>query len=133
MRLVTMTRQEIIDFCLSLPASYEDYPFDEPGDPTAWTVMRHRGNRRSFALIFERGGHLCVNVKCDPDEAEILRTVFAGVRPAYHMNKTHWNTIVVGGDVPVEDLCDMIRASYDLIKPKVRGPAAGFLRHRRIE
>jgi len=116
----TLTRQEIIDFCLSLPASYEDYPFDDITDPGKWTVMRHSGNTRSFALIYERGGRLCVNVKCDPEQAEMWRTMYADVTPGYHMNKTHWNTIALPGDVPAEDLWDMIRGSHALIRPKTR-------------
>ena len=55
-----MTRRELIDLCLSYPGSYEDYPFDDytnaVGGGTSWTVMRHRRNRKSFALIFERDG-----------------------------------------------------------------------------
>ena len=115
-----MTRQELIDFCLTLPASYEDYPFDDIIDADAWTVMRHRTNRKSFALIYERNDKLCVNLKCDPFEADFLRQVYEAVTPAFHMNKVHWNTIVLGGDVSCEELKIMVEKSYDLIKPKVR-------------
>jgi len=115
-----MKRQEIIDYCLTLPASYEDYPFDNVADPGAWTVMRHKTNRKSFALIYERLGKLCVNVKCDPFEADFLRQAFTGVTPGWHMNKAHWNTITVGGDVPDDTIKQMIERSYGLIKPKVR-------------
>ena len=113
-----MTRQDIIDFCLTFPASYEDYPFDGIADAGAWTVMRHRTNQKSFALIYERNGELCVNLKCDPLEADLLRQVFADVTPAYHMNKTHWNTVRVDGDVPEDELRRQISASYDAIRPK---------------
>jgi predicted DNA-binding protein (MmcQ/YjbR family) len=115
-----MTRRELIDFCLTFPAAYEDYPFDGVADAGTWTVMRHRTNRKSFALIYERNGKLCVNLKCDPLEAGFLRRMFADVTPAYHMNKVHWNTIVLGGDVPEDELKAMIGGSYDLIKPKAR-------------
>jgi predicted DNA-binding protein (MmcQ/YjbR family) len=98
----------------------EDYPFDSIADPGKWTVMRHRANKKSFALIYERNGKLCVNLKCDPLEANLLRQAFADVMPGYHMNKTHWNTVTLGGDVPDEMLHDMIGNSYDLIKPKTR-------------
>lgn len=60
-----MTRRELIDYCLSLPLAYEDYPFDDVVDDGAWTVMRHKANKKSFALIYERHGKLCVNLKCD--------------------------------------------------------------------
>jgi predicted DNA-binding protein (MmcQ/YjbR family) len=116
-----ITRPENIDFSLSLPSAYEDYPFDDGGGAEgAWTVMRHRVNKKSFALIYERHGKLCVNLKCEPMEADLLRQIFESVTPGYHMNKTHWNTVTVGGDVPTEELRGMIERSYDLIKPKMR-------------
>jgi predicted DNA-binding protein (MmcQ/YjbR family) len=115
-----MTRRELIDFCLTFPAAYEDYPFDDVAGNGTWAVMRHGGNKKSFALIYERNGDLCVNLKCDPFEADFLRQAFDGVIPAYHMNKTHWNTVVVGSDVPDEELKRMIEQSYGLIKPKAR-------------
>jgi predicted DNA-binding protein (MmcQ/YjbR family) len=115
-----MTRQDIIDYCLSFPAAYEDYPFDDIADSGGWAVMRHKANKKSFALIYERNGKLCANLKCDPFEADLLRQTFVDVTPAYHMNKTHWNTVTVGGDVPDEEIKRMVGNSYDLIKPKAR-------------
>ena len=115
-----MTRQELIDFCLTFPAAYEDYPFDDIMDAGAWTVMRHRFNKKSFAFIYERNGKLCVNLKCEPLEADFLRQAFEDVTPAYHMNKVHWNTVTLGGDVPEEEIKRMVAGSYDLIKPKAR-------------
>ena len=82
-----MNRQELIGFCLTFPAAYEDYPFDDVADEDAWTVMRHSINKRSFALIYKRRGRLCINLKCEPLEADFLRQLFADVTPAYHMNK----------------------------------------------
>ncbi|MDR3050935.1 MAG: MmcQ/YjbR family DNA-binding protein [Oscillospiraceae bacterium] len=115
-----MTRQEIIDYCLTCPAAYEDYPFDDITGPAAWTVMRHGINKKSFALIYVRNGKLCVNLKCDPLEADFLRQAFEGVTPAYHMNKEHWNTVTVGSDVQEVEIKRQIGNSYDLIKPKRR-------------
>ena len=115
-----MTRQELIDLCLTFPCAYEDYPFDEVVDDNACTVMRHRQNKKSFALIMRHGGELYLNLKCDPMEADFLRSVYRSVIPGYHMNKSHWNTIVMGGDVPLDEIKRMIERSYDLIKPKTR-------------
>ena len=113
-----MTRQGIIDYCLAFKAAYEDYPFDDVTDPGKWTVMRHKANKKSFALIYVRHGRLCVNLKCDPFEADFLRQAFEDVTPGWHMNKTHWNTVTVGGDVPDDELMRMIGQSYDLTRPK---------------
>lgn len=115
-----MTRQEIIEYCLLFPAAYEDYPFDDVAEAGAWTVMRHKSNKKSFALIYERSEKLCINLKCDPAEADFLRQVYTQVTPAYHMNKKHWNTVTLGGDVTAEELKRMIGRSYDLIKPKAK-------------
>ena len=71
-------------------------------------------------MIFERHGKLCVNLKCDPFESDFLRQTYKDLTPGYHMNKTHWNTVMLGGDVPDEHLQYMIGQSYDLIKPKAR-------------
>ena len=115
-----MTRRELIDFCLTFENAYEDYPFSAPVESGAWTVMRHNINKKCFAMIYERGRRLCVNLKCNPMDADILRQGFCDIIPAYHMNKIHWNTVMVGGDVPNVGVCDMIAKSYELIKPKER-------------
>ncbi|MCL2782594.1 MAG: MmcQ/YjbR family DNA-binding protein [Propionibacteriaceae bacterium] len=115
-----MTRQEIIDYCLTFPSVFEDYPFDDIAEPGTWTLMRHKLNRKSFAMIYERGGNLCVNVKCDPFDAEVLRDLFDGITPGYHMNKEHWNTLIVGSDVPDDELLRHIQNSFNLTKPKIK-------------
>jgi len=88
--------------------------------PDAYTAMRHKTNKKTFAFITERGGSLTVNLKCDPEEAVFLRSVFADVAPGFHMNKKHWNTVTLNGDVPEDELRRMIGCSYDLIKPKTK-------------
>lgn len=114
-----MTRRELIDLCLRFPDTYEDYPFDDiasAGSGGSWALIRHRANRKSFAMIYERG-ELCVNLKCEPMRAEFLRRAFPGVLPAYHMNKEHWNTVLPNTLSPA-DLEDMLRRSYELTAPK---------------
>ena len=113
------TRQELIDYCLSFPLAYEDYPFDDFAGDGAWTVMRHQTNKKIFATIYVRNEKLCVNLKCDPIRAENLRIIFKDVTSGWHMNKEHWNTVYIGGDASEEELCEMIKHSYDLIKPKI--------------
>lgn len=115
-----MTRRELIDLCLSYPDSYEDYPFDDlTAGAGIWTVMRHLSNKKSFAMIYERGG-LCVNLKCEPARADLLRQLFDGIQPGYHMNKEHWNTVYVNQDVPEDVLREMLDRSFGLTAPKTR-------------
>lgn len=114
-----LTRKRLIEFCLTFPGAYEDYPFDENASvPDAWTVMRHRENRKSFALLFDRNGRLNLNVKCEPMAAGLLRCVYPSVIPAYHMNKEHWNGVIVDGTVPEREILVWISQSYDLTKPR---------------
>jgi predicted DNA-binding protein (MmcQ/YjbR family) len=115
-----MNRRELIEYCLTYPDTYEDYPFDDiPDSVGAWTLIRHRLNKRGFAHIYERDG-LCINLKCEPLRADFLRDIYKGITPAYHMNKEHWNTVRLGSDVPVGELHSMIEHSYRLTMPKCK-------------
>ena len=109
-----VTRAEVIALCLRLPDSYEDYPFDDPN----WTVMRHKTNRKTFALIFERQGHLWVNVKAEPQWGDFWKSTYPAVVPAYHMNKRHWVSIILDGSMTEEQVFPLIAESYALTQPK---------------
>ncbi len=111
------TRQEVIDFCLSLLDTYEDYPFHDFN----WTIMRHKGNEKMFAAIYEHLGNIWVNLKCDPNLTYLWRNTYRSVVPAYHMNKFHWNSIILDGSIPNEEIKNMIWDSYELTKPKKKG------------
>ncbi len=106
---------ELIDLCRSFPFSYEDYPFDD-----TTPVIRHNGNKKIFALITIRNEKLCVNLKCEPIRAVFLRGIYNSIVPGWHMNKEHWNTVFIEGDVQIEELVQMIKHSYDLTKPKTK-------------
>lgn len=80
--------------------------------------MRHTANQKSFALILQHNGQLYLNLKCDPLEADFLRQAFEGVIPERRMNKEHWNMVVIGLDVPEEEIKRQIGNRYDLIKPR---------------
>lgn len=108
------SRKEIIDFCLTFEGGYEDYPFDDFN----WTVMRRRDTKRGFAWIFEHQGKLWLNLKCDPDWAEFFRSTYKSVIPAYHMNKKHWNSVILDGTVPDAEIRNMIKESYLLCSKK---------------
>ena len=110
-----MTKRDLIEFCLSLPAVYEDYPFDE-----TTAVLRHLGNKKMFALVDHLHGNLQITLKCEPFRADFLRNAYKSVTPGYHMNKEHWNTVYLDGDVPKQELFEMIQHSFDLTKPKTK-------------
>ena len=111
------TRKDVVDFCLSLDETYEDYPFHDVN----WTVMRHTGNEKMFAAICERLGNMWVTVKCDPNLTYMWRSAYKSVLPAYHMNKLHWNSIILDGSIPIDEIKNMINDSFELTKPKKRG------------
>ena len=111
-----MTKRELLDYCLTFSGTYEDYPFDE-----TTALVRHRLNKKMFALVDYLHGRLQITLKCEPFKADFLRQVYHNIIPGYHMNKVHWNTVYMDeGDIPEEILHDMIQHSYDLTKPKVR-------------
>lgn len=109
-------KQDAIDYCLTYKNVYEDYPFHDPN----WCVIRHRENNKVFAWIFDKDGYVWINVKCDPQWREFWREAFASVIPAYHLNKTYWNSIILDGTVPRADIERMIGESYDLTGGKKR-------------
>ena len=107
-------RREVIDYCLTFENVFEDYPFHDDN----WCVMRHKQNKKVFAWIFNKNGYVWVNVKCDVEWRDFWRNTFESVVPAYHLNKMHWNSIILDGTIPVEDIKRMIDESYDLTRGK---------------
>ena len=103
-----MTRDQVLDLCSSFPGAHEDYPF---GDEAA--VFKVGG--KMFALVMLTGAPGSVNLKCDPIWALELREVYSAVRPGYHMNKRHWNTVDLDGTVDDTELRAMIEHSYGLV------------------
>ena len=111
-----LTREEAVAFCLALPLTYADTPFDDGN----WVCMRHRGNRKIFAAIFAREGKIWINVKADPQWGDFWRQTFSAVSPAYHMNKKHWISIILDGSMTEEEIGQLIEDSYALTAPKRR-------------
>jgi predicted DNA-binding protein (MmcQ/YjbR family) len=103
-----MTREGLLKFCGSMPGAVEDYPF---GDGVA--VFKVGG--RMFALVPLEGDPGSVNLKCDPDRALELRARFSAVRPGYHQDKRHWNTVDLDGSIEDDELREMIDHSYRLV------------------
>lgn len=108
-----LTKREIIDYCLTYQDSFEDYPFEEDN----WAAIRHKSNAKTFAFIYEKDGQICLNLKCEPMKAEFLRSAFEAVIPAYHMNKTHWNTVFLN-KINENEVYEMIKNSFELTMPK---------------
>lgn len=109
-------REEAAAYCLTFQDVYEDYPFHDPN----WCVIRHKSSRKVFAWIFHKDGHIWINVKCDPEWRDFWRQAFDSVIPAYHLNKDHWNSIILDGSVPEAEIQRMIQESYDLTAPPGR-------------
>ncbi|RTQ86933.1 MmcQ/YjbR family DNA-binding protein [Lysinibacillus telephonicus] len=108
------TRKDAISFCLKFDNTYEDYPFRDKN----WTLMRHKENNKVFAWIFEKDEHIWINVKCESGLLDLWRQMYASVVPAYHLNKDHWNSIILDGTIPEEEIYKMISDSYHLTKAK---------------
>lgn len=107
-----MDYQSARDYLLSRPEASEDHPFG----PDVW-VAKVRG--RMFATLAEADGQARMNLKCDPEEALMLRDVFDAVTPGYHMNKAHWNTVRLDGSIPAPELERMMDRSYALVVRKL--------------
>lgn len=105
---MSMTRDDVQSFCPGLAGAVEDYPF---GDEVA--VFKVGG--RMFALVMLSGREGFVNLKCDPDLALELRARHPAVRPGYHANKRHWNSVDLDGSIDRLELCEMIEHSYHLV------------------
>jgi predicted DNA-binding protein (MmcQ/YjbR family) len=102
-------------YLLDKPEACEDFPFG----PEA-RVFRIR--QKLFALLMLRNGIPQVNLKCDPEEALALRDVFDAVLPGYHMNKAHWNTVLLNGSIPDREIERMMDRSYGLVVKSLRKP-----------
>ncbi|KKD03524.1 MmcQ/YjbR family DNA-binding protein [Streptomyces sp. WM6386] len=104
-----MTPQELRTFCLSFNEAVEDFPF-----APEISVFKVLG--KMFALSWIDASPLKVNLKCDPEDAIRLRGEYEGlIAPGYHMNKRHWNTVRVDGELPDRLVRELIEDSYDLV------------------
>ena len=104
-------RKEVLAYGMTLPGAYIDMPFRDEN----WVLLRYRKNKRAFAWTYEREGNIWVNVKVDPQWREFWRKAYPSVRPGYHQNKEHWNSVILDGTIPDKELNRMIAESYDLI------------------
>jgi predicted DNA-binding protein (MmcQ/YjbR family) len=113
---------ELRDHCLSFSGAEETFPFGPEN-----SVFKVSG--KVFALSRLGGSPLRVSLKCEPALAEQLRTAHVAVLPGYHLNKRHWNTVVIDGSLADEMIRDMVEDSYDLVVsrlPQARRRALGW-------
>ena len=108
-----MNVEEIRDFALSLKDSSESFPFGEN------TIVFKTNNKMFLLLPLDEIDQLKINVKCNPELAVSLREEFPDtILPGYHMNKKHWNTIVIDGKLSWSRIKEMIEESYGLVRGK---------------
>ena len=103
-----MDADELRGWCLEQAGAFEDFPF---GAETS--VFKVAG--KIFAISALDRAPLEVSVKCEPDLAVALRDTYPAIRPGYHLNKRHWNTVTVDGSLPDQLVRDLIEDSYDLV------------------
>jgi predicted DNA-binding protein (MmcQ/YjbR family) len=103
-----MDHKTVEDYILSMPNAKLDYPFGKD-------VAVYKVGDKMFALISEGADPVQLSLKCDPQLAVLLREKYETVMPGYHLNKKHWNTIVLSGQLEWPEVQDLIRHSYLLV------------------
>lgn len=103
-----MDLERLRGHCLSRPGAVEDFPFGPE-----YLVFKVGG--KIFALVLLDRAPLRVNLKSDPLHAEVLRGYYPAVLPAWHMNKRHWNTVVLDGTIPDDEILSMVDDSHRLV------------------
>jgi len=101
--------KQVEEYILSMPGARLEYPFDET------TAVYKTQNDKMFALIAEGSDPLQISLKADPNLSQILRDKYETVLPGYHLNKKHWNTLILTGQLSDDEIRDLIRHSYELV------------------
>lgn len=105
-----MTHKELEEFILTFPGAWLDFPFGEDV-----SVYKYEGNGKMFALIGSNDKPLRLSLKCDPLLAETLRATYESIQPGYHLNKKYWNTVLLTGQIPDDEIRGFIHHSYQLV------------------
>jgi predicted DNA-binding protein (MmcQ/YjbR family) len=103
-----MDLERLRDHCLAKRGAVEEYPFGPE-----YPVFKVAG--KIFALVFLEKRPPWLNLKCDPLHAEALRAYYPSIRPGYYMHKRHWNSVVLDGGVPEDELLSLVDDSYALV------------------
>lgn len=112
-----MNKQDVIKYSLTLPNTYEDRPFP---DDFETVTMKHCENKKWFVAIIEVKGEWYVNIKTRPEYSELLRNSYDYIIPGYHMNKEHWNSIILRKNIDEGLVKELIEQSYQLTKSKCK-------------
>ncbi len=107
-----MDHKTVEEYVLSMPNTWRDYPF---GEDVAVYKIGPEPEGKMFALISEGKTPVRLSLKCDPVLAEVLREKYDEIMPGYHLNKKHWNTLVLTGQLGWEEVQGLILHSYDLV------------------
>lgn len=107
-----MDHKTVEAYILSMPNAWLDYPFGK--DVAVYKVGPPEAGKM-FALIAEDKMPVRLSLKCDPQLAQLLRDTYEEVMPGYHLNKKHWNTLILSGQLPWEEVQGLIRHSYELV------------------
>lgn len=103
-----MDHKTVEDYILSMPDARLDYPFGEE-------VAVYKVGDKMFALMQEGKEPVRLSLKCDPVLSKVLREKYDTVMPGHHLNKKHWNTLVLTGQLEWSEIQGLIRHSYDLV------------------
>jgi predicted DNA-binding protein (MmcQ/YjbR family) len=103
-----MDHKTVEQYILSMPNARLDYPFGAD-------VAVYKTGDKMFALIREGKDPVQLSLKCDPELSRVLREKYDEIMPGYHLNKKHWNTLVLTGQLPWEEVQGLIRHSYYLV------------------
>lgn len=109
---MTMTHKELEEYLLDFPNARLDFPF---GEGTSVYKVGEKKGGKMFALIQDGSDPLRVSLKCDPLLAQTLREKYETILPGYHLNKKHWNTIILTGQLNDDEIKDLARHSYNLV------------------
>lgn len=105
------TREDALKYGLSLPNTYKDAPFHDEN----WQLVRVKGSKKAFLWTYERDGFVNLNVKVSPEWRDLWRSIYKSCVPGWHQNKENWNTIILDGSIPDDEIRRMIAESYDLV------------------
>lgn len=105
------SREDALNYALTFPNTYKNVPFKDPN----WVLVRSTENNKAFLWTYERDGYINLNVKVDPEWRDLWRQTYPSVIPGWHLNKEHWNTIILDDTIPDDEIKRMIAESYDIV------------------